>query len=194
MYKRPVFGFSLVELLVVISIIGILAGIVYASVSGMGAKGRNADRQADLRNLQIAIEKYKDKNGRYPAMGCPVGTDGLSGENDCSQYISGLTPDFISALPHDKNRGTNTGYAYITNTVAGNTGTVYKVLAVNSVESEVVTASHKLMSCDTTVDICNSSCTGGATRFAKTYALWGGYADASTDIAVKVATASIICR
>ncbi len=142
MYKRR--GFTLIELLVVMAIIGILASILYVNFNDAGGAGRDAKRQSDLRNLQSAIELYKQENGRYPEMGCSPGSDGLSGENDCSVYIEGLAPEFISPLPHDPKRGSNVGYAYITN----DEGTVYKMMAVNTVESESVGYDHEFNSCD----------------------------------------------
>jgi prepilin-type N-terminal cleavage/methylation domain-containing protein len=46
-------AFTIIELLVVISIIGILATIVLASLSTSRAKGRDARRIADMKSIQI---------------------------------------------------------------------------------------------------------------------------------------------
>jgi type II secretion system protein G len=184
-------GFSLVELMVVISIIGILSAVVYANFGTAGPKARDAERQADLRNLQTAIEKYKQKNGRYPAMG-NTGGDELSSEGETNPYIAGLAPEFITILPKDAKRGTNLGYSYVTNT----DGTSYKIMAVGTVESETVTSAHPMKSCDTTVDICNNACGIGALQ-ATSYALWGGYAEGvvnDSPAQVKIETAKVICK
>jgi len=186
-------GFTLIELIVVVAIIGILASIVYANLGNTSAAGRDTKRKSDLRNIQTAIEAYKQKIGRYPAMGCSTGADGFSGEDDCSDFISGLAPEFISRLPHDPKRSTNVGYAYVTNSA----GSVYKLMAMNTVESETVTYASEFKSCDTSV-ICTTSgsgvCSPSNSRYQKSYAVWGGYADGDTDVAVKNSTANIICK
>lgn len=177
--------------MVVISIIGVLSAIVYANIGSASPKARDADRQADLRNLQIAIDQFKLKNGRYPAMGCTPGADQVSGENDCPAYISGLSPEYITVMPKDSRRGSAVGYAYVTNA----DGTSYKVMARGTVESETVTRAHPMKSCDTTTDICNYGCGTAALRNTS-YALWGGFAGnaGNTPAQVKTATALVICR
>lgn len=185
-------GFTLVELLVTITVISILAVIVYANVGKANPKARDVERQADLRNLQSAIEQYKQKNGEYPAMGCGPDANGLSDEGDCpnGSYITGLAPEFITVLPKDPRRGSAAGYGYVTNSM----GSSYKIIAVGTVESETVTNAHSMKSCDTT-DICNGTCGIGALQ-STSYGLWGGYAEGivnSSPAQVKIETAKVIC-
>jgi general secretion pathway protein G len=59
-------GFTLIELLVVISIIGLLSSIVLAALSSAKAKARDARRMADIKQLQLALELYRDRFGVYP--------------------------------------------------------------------------------------------------------------------------------
>jgi len=60
-------GFSLIELLVVISMIGILASILVPNYLGVRSKGRDTQRKADLLQIQTAMELYRSDNDSYPA-------------------------------------------------------------------------------------------------------------------------------
>ena len=59
-------GFTLVEVLIVISIIALLAGITITAIGPARKKGRDAQRVSDLANIRIALAIYKSVNGRYP--------------------------------------------------------------------------------------------------------------------------------
>lgn len=87
-------GFTVLELLVVITVIAILATIVIVSYSGIQERARDSERDSHVTQLKIALEKYFADNSQYPA----CGADGTS----CN--ISGLaTPlaDYIEEIPHD---------------------------------------------------------------------------------------------
>ena len=59
----------MIELLVVISIIGVLASVVLTSVNSARIKARDARRIADLNQIKTALEFYYDDNGYYPGVG-----------------------------------------------------------------------------------------------------------------------------
>ena len=151
-------GFTLIELLVVIGVIGILASFLYVNFSDANEKGRDTKRQSDLRSLQSAIELYKQRYGYYPA-GCQGAGEWSGGTYGCpsgNNYIVGLAPEFIARLPVDPKLGTGTGalanrgYVYVSNrnTTTNTGGDVYKIMAMNTVESEIVDYLHPLKSCD----------------------------------------------
>lgn len=60
-------GFTLVELLVAIGIIGILSSIAVVSVSNVRAKARDAKRIGDVKQVQTALESYFNDRNAYPA-------------------------------------------------------------------------------------------------------------------------------
>jgi len=61
-------GFSLVELLVVITIIAILSAVAYTALGGQTAKARNSKRAQDIGTIQSALEIYYIENAnKYPA-------------------------------------------------------------------------------------------------------------------------------
>lgn len=61
-------GFTLVELLVVIGLIGVLASITFAVINPLTQfqKARDAGRKNDLANIQKALELFYNDNNRYP--------------------------------------------------------------------------------------------------------------------------------
>jgi type II secretion system protein G len=59
-------GFTIVELLIVIVVIGILAALVITTYNGIQQKGRNTERETDLKALQGQLEAYYAQNGAYP--------------------------------------------------------------------------------------------------------------------------------
>jgi prepilin-type N-terminal cleavage/methylation domain-containing protein len=59
-------GFTLVELLVVISIIGILAGMITAAAIAARRTAKRAVINADIKQLVIALQEYKTEYGEYP--------------------------------------------------------------------------------------------------------------------------------
>jgi len=60
-------GFTLIELMIVIVILGVLAGIVIFAVGGITDKGNVAACKSDIKTVSVAVEAYLAKNGSYPA-------------------------------------------------------------------------------------------------------------------------------
>lgn len=64
--KRDQRGFTIVELLIVIVVIGILALLVVTTYGGIQAKARDSQRQADLAAIQTQVEAFYANNNYYP--------------------------------------------------------------------------------------------------------------------------------
>lgn len=59
-------GFTLLELLVVIGIIGLLASVITVNLTGARKRARDIKRISDVRQMQTAMEDYYGRNGKYP--------------------------------------------------------------------------------------------------------------------------------
>ncbi len=67
MNKRKTKGFTLIEIMLVIIIIGILVAMVVPNFSGRGEQARRSAAQADIEaNLSTGLDLYELDNGRYP--------------------------------------------------------------------------------------------------------------------------------
>lgn len=60
-------GFSMIEILVVVAIIGLLAGLVASNVIGQGEKAKRKAVFAQIKMFDDALEMYKLDKGKYPS-------------------------------------------------------------------------------------------------------------------------------
>lgn len=84
-------GFTLIELMVVIAIIGLLASITLVSLSTARSKARDARRKSDLYAVQLALELYYNEYGSYLVSGTgyqDCGCGWLSYEDGADYLVS----------------------------------------------------------------------------------------------------------
>lgn len=94
-------GFTLIELMVVIAVIGILAGIALVSLTGVQRRARDAQRLSDIRQIRTALETFKARNERYPTLFCNDPGDGGWNNSDytAAAPVQCVTPNhFIYEL------------------------------------------------------------------------------------------------
>jgi prepilin-type N-terminal cleavage/methylation domain-containing protein len=117
-------GFTLVELLVTITIIAILASIGLNTYSSAQKKSRDAKRKAHLKQLTDALESYYNDHEQYPddssgnILGC-----GVNAEEECTygtSVFSNTTPDpntiYMIQMPADPSIGSTYYYQSFTQT------------------------------------------------------------------------------
>jgi len=64
--KKDERGFTLIELMVVIVILGILAGLIIPRIMGRPDEARRAKARMQIESLETALKLYKLDNGNYP--------------------------------------------------------------------------------------------------------------------------------
>ena len=107
-------GFTIIELLVSIVVIGILVTIMIVSYAGIQQRSRDSRRGSDTTQLKIAIEKYHAEKGQYPNV-CSGGDD-----TDCpASTLATVLAPFLASIPHDPRYPADsaTDYRYIKGSV-----------------------------------------------------------------------------
>lgn len=101
-------GFTIVELLIVIVVIGILAAITIVAYNGMQDKAHLSAGRQDMATIQKALALYYATYQAYPDSANCTNTPGQTNyeNNWCgwdqgrgNSFIPGLVPEFIAALP-----------------------------------------------------------------------------------------------
>ena len=92
-------GFTLVELLVVIVILGVLAGVVVFAVGGVTDRGQQSACKTDKRTIKTAAEAAYAKDGSYPATEAALVSGGfLESESDLYNYAGGSGTYTVTAV------------------------------------------------------------------------------------------------
>jgi prepilin-type N-terminal cleavage/methylation domain-containing protein len=97
-------GFTLIELMVVISIIGLLASVVLVALNDTRKKGRDTVRVANANQIVKALDFYFDKFGSYPDSsldGSSFGCNGWSVSNSANFLKPLLDNQIIGSTPKD---------------------------------------------------------------------------------------------
>jgi prepilin-type N-terminal cleavage/methylation domain-containing protein len=107
-------GFTIVELLIVIVVIGILAAITIVAYNGVQARAKDSRRLNDMQVISGGLKLYYAQNGVYPtpSFNGPGGWE--SSSINPSQFLQVLkTQNIISSVPVDPvNTSTSIEYRY----------------------------------------------------------------------------------
>ncbi|MEL7239727.1 MAG: type II secretion system major pseudopilin GspG [Planctomycetota bacterium] len=79
-------GFSLVEIMIVVVIIGLMAGVVTFATARYLEKSKQTKAKSDIATLAGAVESFYMERGDYP---------------DNRQGLAVLAPDFVKVVPND---------------------------------------------------------------------------------------------
>jgi len=114
-------GFTLLELIVVMAVIGGLAGIIISNFPAGRERARDTHRRSDLKQYQTAIETFANKQGGLypvrnltwvkPSSFCVAGQP-LDGYQSCPVDPRDTEPDCSSVTCEYKYLSNNTGSEY----------------------------------------------------------------------------------
>lgn len=150
-------GFTLIELMIVMVIMGILAAIGVTAFMASQIKGRDAQRKESLKGIASALELYYNDKGSYPAadssgyiLACYSG--GVTVRCDRSDTDHSIMTDgttiYMATIPGDPTPTQN--YFYVSN---GKQFQLYAHLQ-NNQDSQIITPAASGTSCGTNAD-CN---------------------------------------
>ena len=127
-------GFTLIEVLIVISIIGLLSAATLIGLGTFRGQGRDARRLGDLRQIQNGLELIYAKTGEYPA--------------DISDATFKAANIGVSAVPVDPNTGDPYEYSK-------NGCTTYSYILATTLDAE----SGSKIYADSAASDCGKTCT-----------------------------------
>ena len=96
--RRSSRGFTLLELMVVIVIIGVLAALIAPKILNRVGEAKATAAKADISNLMNALKMYKLDNGRYPSQ--DQGLQALAAKPTAGS-IPGNWKSYLDKLPDD---------------------------------------------------------------------------------------------
>jgi general secretion pathway protein G len=112
-------GFTLLELLIVIVIIGILALLIIPNITSAPKKARDTQRKTDLKAIQKGLEEYFVSNNAYPTQASAAPAD------TALTPLTTSNPPVIKTIPTDPK---NTGVFVYNYTSDGQTYTLHGCL------------------------------------------------------------------
>jgi type IV pilus assembly protein PilA len=108
-------GFTLVEILIIIVIIGLLAVIAIPQFISYRSRAIDAQLKSDLRNAAVAVESYFAKWSSYPASVAQIHGYGFQPTDGVTLTITVVTPNSYS-ITATKQGGTQPSFTFTSST------------------------------------------------------------------------------
>lgn len=99
-------AFTLIEILVVATIIALLAAIGAVSYTQINKSSRDARRKTDLEQIRAAVEMYRSNNNAYPSAAQITFTCPSSGS------LTDASNTYLSKIPNDPKCSSSPAYTY----------------------------------------------------------------------------------
>ncbi len=112
-------GFTLIEMLVVVAIVGLLSSVVVVGVGGARQKARDAKRVSDVRQIQTWFESNYTTAYQLPGAGAAVPTTDPSGDDYAYCVINSGQGYAVGTLLEDAGNRPQGGFAGTVNCSSG---------------------------------------------------------------------------
>lgn len=146
-------GFTLIELMVVVVLLGVLFGAVANVSTGINRRGRDSQRQTDLLNIQSALQQYYADEHVYPET-MPTVLSGLAFVGPSGKMYLTKTPTDPAQTDPSGTRGTP--YCYISQIAQGVDGCSNAVNSTTKCEYYQLCANLENISAGATACTCNT--------------------------------------
>jgi len=132
-------GFSLIEVLVAVSIVAVLFGISISNYAAAQKSGRDTKRQTDLSNLQGVLERYKADKNYYPTV---IPSPGVA-------LTDGGSRIYLTSTPGDPQTNLAYDFAKYPSTCNNTTITCTNYCLSTTFENKVVSPQPSYTACST---------------------------------------------
>lgn len=121
---RSVRGFTLIELVIVLTVVAILAAVAVPGYQSQMRASRRAEAREALMRIQAAQERWRSSNASYAATVAAIGQPATSADGNYALSVSGASATgYTATATAQAKQASDSSCATITVAVAGNSMT-----------------------------------------------------------------------